>query len=53
MLTVGQEDYPLTEIDVGSEIRAVTFKANGEYIYIVDSSGRGRVGVWKTANQWQ
>ena len=52
MLTVGQEDCPLTEIDVGSEIRAVTFKANSKYIYIVDSSEL-ECGEWKTANKWQ
>ena len=32
MLTVEQERYPLIEINVGSEIYAVTFTANGEYV---------------------
>ena len=43
MLTVRPERSPLTEIDVGSEIRAGTFTANGEYI----AGGGNALGVWR------
>jgi WD40 repeat protein len=43
-LTVGQEDSPLTEINGGSEIRAVAFAANGEYLV---SGGAGGVRMWR------
>jgi WD40 repeat protein len=44
MLTVGQEDFPLIEIDVGSKLSVVAFAGNGEYI--VGSDG-GKVQVWR------
>ena len=44
MLTAGQEHSPFIEIDVGSEIQAVEFTANGKYI--VGGGGDG-LGVWR------
>ena len=44
MLTVGQEGSPLIKINSGSDIRAVAFAANGEYL--VNCGGRG-VRVWR------
>jgi WD40 repeat protein len=45
MLTVGQEGSPLIEINGGTDIRAVAFAANGEYL--VSGSGAWSVGVWR------
>ena len=44
MLTVGQEASLLTEINAGSDIRAVAFAANGEYLV---SGGSEGVRVWR------
>ena len=44
MLTVGKEGSALIEIDVGGEIKAVAFTADGEYIV---GGGDGQVGVWR------
>ena len=44
MLTVRKESSPLIEVDVGSEIQAVAFTANGEYI--VGGGAKG-LGVWR------
>ena len=43
MLTVGQEGSPHIEVNVGSDVRAMAFAANGEYLV---SGGRGAVRVW-------
>ena len=43
MLTIRQEGSPLIEINGGSEIKAVTFTANGEYLV---GGGEG-LGVWR------
>ena len=47
MLTVGQDDSLLTEINGGNNIRAVAFAANGEYLV---SGGQGDVRVWRVAD---
>ena len=44
MLTVGQEDSLLTEINGGNGIEAVAFASNGAYIV---SGGEDDVGVWR------
>ena len=44
MLTVGQEGSPLIKINGGSDIRAVAFAANGEYLF---SGGEDGVRVWR------
>ena len=44
MLTVGQEGSPLIEINGGSDIRAVAFAANGEYLV---SGGGDEARVWR------
>jgi len=44
MLTVGQERRDRMEIDVGGELYAVTFSANGEYLL---SGGQDVVQVWR------
>jgi WD40 repeat protein len=43
MLTVGQEGSPLIEINGGSDIRAVAYAANGEYLVSGSEDG---VRVW-------
>ena len=43
MLTVGQEGSPLVEINGGSNLRAVAFAADGEYLV----SGGAGVQVWR------
>jgi WD40 repeat protein len=48
MLTIRQEHPPLIDIDVGSEIRAGTFTANGEYI--VGGGGGLGLGVWRATD---
>ena len=50
MLTTGQESSQPIEIDAGSEVQAVTFSANGEYIV---SSDRKKVQVWRVDDQKQ
>ena len=44
MLTIGQEASLLTEINAGSDIWAVAFASNGEYLV---SGGRNDVRVWR------
>ena len=44
MLTIGQERSAPTEIDVGQNVWALTFTANGEYLVTGDEKG---VGVWR------
>ena len=44
MLTIGQERSAPTEIDVGQNVRALTFTANGEYLVTGDEKG---VGMWR------
>jgi WD40 repeat protein len=44
MLIVGQEGSPLIEMNGGSDIRAVAFAANGEYLV---SGSRDGVRVWR------
>ena len=44
MLTVGQEHHDPMEIHVGGGLRAITFSADGEYVF---TGGRGRVRVWR------
>ena len=44
MLTVGQEHRDPMEIDVGGKLYAVTFSADGEYIFSGSDNG---VQVWR------
>ena len=44
MLTVGKEGSPLIKINGGSDIRAVAFAVNGEYLSTCD---REKVRVWR------
>ena len=47
MLTVGQEGSPLIEVNVGSDVRAMAFAANGEYLVTVSGDHDGdKVRVW-------
>ena len=48
MLTVGQEGAPIIEINSDSDIRAVEFAANGEYLV---SGGSEGVRVWRVDKQ--
>ena len=50
MLTIGQENFQTIEIDAGSEVQAVTFSANGEYIVSGDETN---VQVWRVDDQKQ
>ena len=51
MLIIRQEHHnPPIEIDVGSEVYAVTFSANGEYLL---SGGEGGVQVWQVEDGTQ
>ena len=50
MLTIGQESPQPIEIDASSEVQAVTFSANGEYIV---SGDRKKVQVWQVDDQKQ
>lgn len=50
VLTVGQERAPLTEISTGSQIRAVAFTANGEYLV---SGDKEAVRAWRVADNQQ
>ena len=50
MLTIGQEGFPLIEINSGSEIWEVAFTANGEYIVSGDDKG---VRVWRVEDSTQ
>ena len=49
MLTIGQESSQPIEIDTCSEVRAVTFSANGEYIVSGDNKN---VQVWRV-DDWK
>ena len=49
MLTIGQENFRPIEIDAGSEVRAVTFSANGKYIVSGDNK---KVRVWRV-DDWK
>ena len=50
MLTIEQERSAPTEIDVGRDVRALTFTANGEYLVTGDEKG---VGVWRVKDGTQ
>lgn len=50
MLTVGQERAPPTEISTGSQIRAIAFTGNGEFLV---SGDKESVGVWRVADNQQ
>ena len=52
MLTIRQESSQPIEIDAGSEVWAVTFSANGEYIVSGDNE-KVQAQVWRVDDQKQ
>ena len=50
MLTIGQEHFAPTKIDVGQFVRALTFTANGEYLV---TGGEKGVRVWQVKDGTQ